>query len=173
MPNRPAPDEFAAYYANYISQVGDGDIRDILEQQVGTTLTLLHSITEKQSEYRYAEDKWSIREVLSHLTDAERVFTFRAFWFARGFGSALPGFDQDVGVANAGANGRSWASHVAEFEGVRAATIGLFRNLPEEMWIRRGIASDNPFSVRALAYIAAGHVNHHLRLLRERYGVTG
>jgi DinB family protein len=172
MLTRPAPDEFAAYYTTYTNQVGDGDIREIIEQQRESVLLLLHAISEQQSVQRYADDKWTIRQVLSHINDTERVFTFRAFWFARGFSAPLPGFDQNDGVANAGADERSWASHVAEFAAVRSATIALFRGLPEVAWTRRGIASDNPVSVRALAYITAGHVAHHVRLLREKYGVT-
>ena len=94
---------------------------------------------------------------------------FRAFWFARGFDSPLPSFDQNTAMSAADADARSWRSHIDEFRAVRAATLAFFRNLPEEAWTRRGIASDNPFTVRALAYLAAGHVTHHCRILRERY----
>jgi hypothetical protein len=172
MPTRPAPDEFAASYATYIDKVGSGDIRDLLEQQHDTTRALLGRISEEGSLHRYAPEKWSIREVLSHINDTERLFTFRAFWFARDLASALPSFDQDAAIATAGADARSWASHVAEFDAVRAATLALFSSLPDAAWNRRGMASDNSVSVRALAYITAGHVNHHVKLLGERYGVT-
>jgi DinB superfamily len=107
--------------------------------------------------------------VVAHLNDCERLFVFRAFWFARGFTSPLPSFDQNVAMTAAGAQQRSWAGHIDEFRAVRAATLELFRNLPAEAWGRRGIASDNPFSVRALAYITAGHVVHHAAILNERY----
>jgi hypothetical protein len=133
------------------------------------TVTLFENITEERSLHRYDAGKWSMREVLSHINDCERLFVFRAFWFARGFDSPLPSFDQNEAIRRAGADGRPWSSHVDEFRAVRAATLSFFRTLPAEAWSRRGIASDNPFSVRALAYIAAGHVFHHVRILRERY----
>jgi hypothetical protein len=107
--------------------------------------------------------------VLSHINDTERLFVFRAFWFARGFDAPLPSFDQDGAVASAGADERSWRSHIEEFRAVRSATSAFFSNLPAEGWSRRGIASGNPFTVRALAFITAGHLAHHVRILRERY----
>lgn len=166
-----APDriEAAEYYFTYIDQVPAGDIREILEAQVGETLALLEGISEEDSLRRYALGKWSIRQVLSHVNDTERAFVFRALWFARGFDSPLPSFDQDVAIAAAGADERPWKSHVEEFRSVRAATLSFFRNLPADAWARRGIASGNPFTVRALAWIVAGHVTHHARILRERY----
>lgn len=163
------PSEAAEYYFTYIDQVPDGDIRGILEAQEGEIVAVLGGLSEQASLHRYAPDKWSIREVLSHVNDAERVFVCRALWFARGFESPLPSFDQHVALAAAGADARSLGSHVDEFRAVRAATLSLFRHLPAEAWDRRGIASDNPFTVRALAYITAGHATHHLRILRERY----
>jgi hypothetical protein len=166
-----APDrsEAAEYYFTYINQVGSGDICRILEAQLPETLALLQGISERQSLHRYAPDKWSIREVLGHVNDTERLFVFRAMWFARGFDSPLPSFDQNVAIASAGADARSWSSHVEEFRAIRAATLAFFAHLPAEAWMRRGIASDNPFTVHALAYITAGHVAHHMRILRERY----
>jgi hypothetical protein len=169
MTGLPGREEAADYYWTYISQVGDGDIRDILDAQVSTTIALFNGISESQSLHRYAPGKWSIREVLGHVNDAERVFAFRAWWFARGFATPLPSFDQDVAVAAANSDQRSWASHIAEFQSVRAATSALFRGLAPDAWSRRGIASDNPFTVRALAYITAGHLNHHLRILKASY----
>ena len=103
------------------------------------------------------------------MNDTERLFVFRALWFARGFDSPLPSFDQDVAVSTAGADARPWRSHVEEFRVVRAATLAFFDNLPADAWTRRGIASGNPFTVRALAYISAGHVTHHTKILQERY----
>jgi DinB superfamily len=166
-----APDrtEAAEYYFTYINQVGDGDIRQILEAQSGETLAFLCGISEERSLHRYAPEKWSIRQVMSHVNDTERAFVFRALWFARGFDSPLPSYDQNIAIAAAAADSRSWESHRHEFEVVRAATVALFNNLPEQAWSRRGIASDNPFTVRALAYITAGHVTHHMRIVRERY----
>jgi len=165
----PAPAEAAEYYHKYISQVGPGDVRHVLETQAAETLAILRGISDEQSRHRYAPEKWSIRQVISHLNDTERVFTYRALWFARGCGEALPSFDQDVAVAAAAADDRPWADHVEEFRTIRAATVTLFRGLQADAWDRRGIASGNPVSVRALAYIVAGHVAHHVQILRERY----
>jgi hypothetical protein len=165
----PERSEAAEYYFTYIDQVGAGDITEILRAQLPETSALFEGITDDQSLYRYAPDKWSIREVVSHLNDTERLFVFRALWFARGFDSPLPSFDQDVAVTAAGADERSWSSHVAEFRAIRAATLAFFDTLPPDAWVRRGVASGNPFTVRALAYITAGHVTHHARILRSRY----
>jgi hypothetical protein len=161
--------ETADYYFRYIDQVGEGDICRILEAQFPETLTFLRSISDAKSLYRYAPGKWSIRETVSHLNDTERLIVSRAFWFARGFEDPLPSFDQNQAIATAGADERSWTSHLEEFRAVRAATLTFFQNLPADAWSRRGIASGNPFTVRALAYIAAGHVTHHVKILRERY----
>ena len=160
--------EAADYYFTYINQV-QGDLLGILEAQSDETTTLLRGVSEEQSRYRYAPDKWSIREALGHVNDAERLFVFRAFWFARGFDSPLPSFEQDVAARAARADERTLSSHLEEFRSIRAATLSFFRSLSEEAWMRRGMASGNPFSVRALAYITAGHVVHHNRILRERY----
>lgn len=166
-----APDrtEAAEYYFTYINQVPAGDIVTILERQVPEMQALFDGISHERSAYRYAPDKWSIRQVLSHVNDGERVFSHRALWFARGFDTELPSFDQNVAIAADGADDRSWQSLVEEFRSVRAASLSLFRSLPADAWLRRGVASGNPFTVRALAYIVAGHVYHHARILRERY----
>jgi hypothetical protein len=169
MPSRPDRSESAAYYFTYIDQVPDGDICATLRAQLVEIPTFLESISEERSLHRYAPDKWTIREVVSHLNDTERVFAYRALWFARGYESPLPSFDQDIAIRASGANERSFRSHIDEFRAVRSATIALFEQVPQDAWMRRGIASDNPFSVRALAWISAGHVAHHLRILRERY----
>jgi hypothetical protein len=167
--NRPDRSEAAEYYLTYINQVPDGDIRQILETQEPDTIQLLRGIAEERSLHRYASGKWSIREVVSHINDTERMFAFRALWFARGFDSPLPSFDQDVAIRGAAADDRPLSSHVEEFRAVRAATLALFRDMPADAWMHRGVASGNPFTVRALAFITAGHVAHHVRLLRERY----
>jgi DinB superfamily len=166
---RPERTEAAEYYFTYIDLVPDGDICGLLRAQGHETLAMCHAIGEPQSRHRYAPDKWSIREVMGHLNDCERMFAFRAMWFARGFESPLPSFDQHVAVAGAASDALPWGHHVDEFRSVRASTAALFEHLPAEAWDRRGIASDNPFTVRALAYIVVGHVTHHLRILRERY----
>ncbi len=145
------------------------DICDFLRTQLDDTLALLNGISEEQSQHRYAPDKWTIKEVVSHLNDTERVFVFRALWFARGFPEPLPSFDQNVAIAGARANERSWRGHVHEFRSVRTATLPVFESLSPEAWTRRGVASGHTVSVRAIAYITAGHVAHHCRILRERY----
>ncbi|HKO58265.1 MAG TPA: DinB family protein [Thermoanaerobaculia bacterium] len=170
---QPPPErtEAAPYYFKYIDRVG-GDVVEVLDRQRTEVPELLRAISEQRSASRYAADKWSMRQVLAHINDAERVFASRAFWFARGFESPLPSFEQDVATLHARADDRSWASHIEEFESIRAATLTFFRDLPEEAWSRQGIASDNPFTVRALAYIIAGHAIHHLGVLQERYSAT-
>jgi DinB family protein len=162
--------EAAEYYFTYIDQVPKGqDIRRILDAQLGETLEVLGGISEQKSLYRYAPDKWSIRQVVGHINDSERVFTFRALWFARGFDSPLPSFDQDVAIAGARFDDRALSDLVDGFRAIRTATLHLFRNLPDEAWAKRGTASGKEFTVRALAHITAGHAAHHLRILRERY----
>jgi hypothetical protein len=169
IPTRPDRAEAAEYYFTYIDQVPPGDICEILERQLRATSAALQAISENDSQRRYAAGKWSIREVLGHINDTERLFVSRAFWFARGFDTPLPSFDQNMAIAASGAGDRSWASLLHEFDTVRAATLSFFRNLPDEAWNKRGLASGNPFTVRALAYMCAGHLEHHLKIVRERY----
>jgi hypothetical protein len=169
MNSRPQANEAAPQYFKYIDQVPGDDIVAALDRQIEPALAMLSAISEETSLKRYAAGKWSIRETLNHITDTERAFAFRALWFARGFAAPLSGYDQNVGVAGAGADSVTWAAHVEEFHRVRLATVSLFRNLPPEAWARRGTADGNLFTVRAIAYIIAGHVSHHLAVLRERY----
>ena len=169
MRGRPQAAEAAPYYFRYIDRVEGDDVVPVLAAQLDETLAVLRGIGEEQSLYRYAPEKWSLREVLGHVNDTERAFAFRAFWFARSFDHPLPGFDQDVCAAAAHADRRSWADHLEEFRALRLATLSLLRDLPEEAWSRGGIASDNPVTVRALAYMIAGHVSHHMAILEERY----
>ena len=166
-----APDhtEAADYYFTYINQVDPGDIRDILEAQGREALSMLAEIPESRADYRYAPEKWTIRQVVNHVNDAERVFSYRALWFARGFEAPLPSYDQNIAIASANVDMRSLRDHVEEFRAIRSATVPLFRHLPDDAWDRRGVASSHPVTVRALAYIIAGHVAHHLKILRERY----
>jgi DinB superfamily len=169
MTGRPAPNEAAQYYYTYIDRIASDDVFGTLEAQLDPTLRLAATISEAQSLHRYAPDKWSIRQLLSHVNDTERVFLYRALWFARGFDTPLPSFDQDVAVRAAAADQFSWASHVEEFRAVRIATLAFFRNLPADSSARTGVASGNPVTVRALAYIIAGHVAHHTEILQQRY----
>jgi uncharacterized damage-inducible protein DinB len=166
---RPQVNEAAEYYSRYIDLVPNDDIVQKLKSQLDETNEFLAGISDDQSLRSYAPEKWTIRQVMNHVNDTERVFMNRAFWFARGFGDALPSFDQDVCVAAAAANNMSWQGLKDEFTNVRKATISFFENLSPEAWMRTGIASDNPFTVNALAYIIAGHVAHHQSVITERY----
>lgn len=169
MSARPQANEAAPYYSVYIDRITSDDIVDVLASQLDETVTFLNGISEEQSLNRYAPGKWSMRELLGHVNDTERVFMFRALWFARGFQDSLPSFDQEIGFKAAESDRVSWANHVDEFRAIRIATLAFFRNLPAEAWSSSGIASDSSVTVRALAYIVAGHVSHHLAILRERY----
>jgi hypothetical protein len=166
---RPERTEAPRYYFRYIDRITNGDVVAELVSQRAEALDLFSRISEEKSLHRYAPEKWSIRGVLNHVYDTERVFLFRAFWFARGFDSPLPSFDQNVSSAMARADDIPWSKNVEEFDDVRRSTLDFFRNLPKDAWMRRGIASDNPFTVRALAYITAGHLSHHVAILKERY----
>jgi uncharacterized damage-inducible protein DinB len=166
---RPQPNEAASYYSQYIDLVTSDEIVPAIKEQFGQTVRFLEGISEEQSLKSYAPEKWTIREVLNHVNDGERLFLGRAFWFARGFQDALPSFDQDIAARFANANEIPWASQVEEFKTVRTATISFFEHMPEEAWSRSGVASDNPVTVRALAYIIAGHVAHHLNVLNDKY----
>jgi hypothetical protein len=165
----PESGEAAPYYFNYINQVQSDDVVGALAIQLDETLAFLSGISEEKSLHRYAPEKWSIRQVLNHVSDTERLFLFRSFWFARGFDSPLPSFDEKVCAGSARADEISWDHHIEEFRTVRLATLSFFRNLPVGAWMRSGIASDNPFTVRAMAYIVAGHTAHHVAVLQERY----
>lgn len=166
---RPAPSEASEYYFHYINQVPSGDICDMLRAQRDTTSALLRGIDERVADHRYAEDKWTLREVAGHLVDTERLFLMRAFWFARGFDTPLPSFDQNTAIVAGRFNTRTWGSLIDEFVAARDSSVSFYDGLPPEAWDRRGIASDNPFTVRALAWLTAGHVEHHVRIVRERY----
>jgi hypothetical protein len=169
MTGRPSQNEAAPYYFTYIDRIQDQDILHALESQMDTTVPLLHRISEEASLHRYAPDKWSIRQMWRHVNDTERVFVFRALWFARELPGALPSFEQNIAVSSARCDEFSWANYVEEFREIRLATLGFFRNLPEEAWMRSGSASDKQFTVRACAYIVAGHVAHHAAILQEKY----
>jgi hypothetical protein len=169
MIERPAATEAVPSFFTYINQVTGDDPVGTTESQLESSLALFAGISEEASLYRYLPEKWSVREVLNHITDTERAFAFRMLWFARGFGTPLPGYDQDIAAKGAEADTIPWAAHVEEFRRVRLATISLFRNMPSAGWKRSGVASGNFVTVRALAYIIPGHVAHHLKILRERY----
>lgn len=169
MIGRPEPNEAAPYYFTYIDKALGDDALSAMDDQLIEMLPLLLSITEEQSVYRYAPDKWSVRQVLNHVSDTERSFAFRALWFARGFDTPLPSYEQEIAAAGAQAHAVSWKAHVEEFRRVRLASISLFENLPAEAWMQTGVASGKTFSVRALAFLIPGHATHHFDLLREKY----
>jgi uncharacterized damage-inducible protein DinB len=166
---RPGADEFAPYYARYIDLVPDGDVLDTMERQLEETVALLDRVTEARAGHRYAEGKWSVREVCGHLADAERIFAYRALCVARGETKSLPGFDENAYVAGADFDARTLNSFLGELTAVRRATLALFRNLDVGALARRGTANDTPITPRALAWITAGHERHHQQILRERY----
>jgi hypothetical protein len=168
---RPGPGEAAPYYFTYIDRITDDDIVETLSAQHTETLRVLRGISDERSRHRYASDKWSIRQVVGHINDTERVFSYRALWFARGFTDPLGSFDQTISVTHAESDAVAWSDLVAEFDVVRQATVALFENLPTHAWSRGGTASGKAVTVRALAYIIAGHTSHHLAILEERYGL--
>ena len=168
-PARPAADEYAPYYEKYVSLVPAGDIVETLERQLSDTLSLLRSVPEDRAGASYEPGKWSIKEVVGHVIDSERVFSYRALRFGRGDETPLPGYEQDDYVSAANFGARPLANIAEEFESARASTLALLRSFDAEAWARRGTANDNEVSVRALAHILAGHEAHHVGILRERY----
>lgn len=166
---KPRPGEFDPYYALYIDAIRDGDLLLMLEQQGAELLDLLRAFGEARGTFRYAPGKWSVKEVLGHITDTERVFAYRALRFARADETPIPGFEQDDYVAAAGFNRRSLADLAEEFADVRRATIKLFAGMDALALTRAGVASSAPMTVRAAAWVIAGHEQHHARILRERY----
>lgn len=166
---KPATTEYASYYEKYISLVPNADIVDTLEQQKQDTLKLLRGLTAEQADSRYAPDKWSIKELVGHVIDAERIFAYRALRFARGDENPLTGFDQDPYVRNGSFANRTLEDLAKEFEYVRSGNILMLRGFDDAAWNRRGVASENEVSVKALVYIMAGHELHHMGILRTRY----
>jgi hypothetical protein len=172
MKGRPAASEYAAFYSGYVGNVADGeDVVRALDEQRQELAALPTKVGPERETHRYAEGKWSVREVVGHLADAERVFGYRAFCFSRGEQKPLPGFDENGYVARSGSDRRSLGDLVDELLTLREGNLALLRNLDDGAWARGGVANDNPITVRALAYVLAGHMRHHLGILRERYGV--
>ncbi len=165
----PEQNECAPYYHTYISQVREGDIIKILENQLEETLQLLKGLSEKKALYRYAPDKWSIKEIIGHVIDVERVFAYRALNIARNDKSELPGMEQDDYVKFAKFDDLPLTDLLEEFRHVRRSNIFLFKSFDEEMQMRKGIASGCEFTVRTFPFIIAGHEKHHQTVLRERY----
>ncbi|MFL5602508.1 MAG: DinB family protein [Gemmatimonadaceae bacterium] len=166
---KPAKSEFLPYYERYIALVPDGDVVSTLASQIKETLILLRGLPASVSTYRYASDKWTVNELVGHVIDSERIFAGRALRFARNDPAPIPGFEQDDYVRNSSFNAYSLGDLAAELEAVRQSTVFLFRHMDEQAWTRRGIANNAEVSVRALAYIIAGHELHHREILRTRY----
>jgi uncharacterized damage-inducible protein DinB len=166
---RPAEAEYPPYFGKYVSLVAGDDILASLDDQLTETLALLRGVPESEGSFRYAADKWSIRELVGHLIDSERIFAYRALRFARNDRTPLSGFEQDDYIRHASLDACTLAALAAEFESVRRATLFLFRHLDAEAWTRRGVANESEMSVRAIAYIIAGHELHHMGILRDRY----
>jgi hypothetical protein len=166
---RPAQTDSNADNWRYIQLVAGEDAIAVLRSQHEDASSLFATISEEKSRHSYAPGKWSIRTLLNHISDCERTFAYRAFWFSRSFDQHLPSIDQDVAAAHAGADEVDWLAHVEEFNRVRLSTISLFENMPAAGWDRKGIASNHPITVRALAFLIAGHTAHHLTILRARY----
>ena len=166
---RPQAGEYNSYYQRYIDLATEEDIVAALDAQAHETATLLGGLSEQQAAHRYEPDKWSVKQLVGHVIDGERIFAYRALRIARGDTTPLPGFEQDPYVANAASDDRLIADLAEELAAVRKANVLMLRALPEEAWSRAGTASDSPVSVRALAFILLGHERHHIRILRERY----
>ena len=165
----PEASEYASYYGKYITLIDQRNIRDTLESQFRETQVVLSALTEEQGGHRYAPGKWSIREVVGHINDSERIFAYRALRIARGDQTPIEGFDQDAYVEGGWFERVRLAGLAAEFASIRQATLSLLRTFDAEAWTRRGIANKNEVSVRALAWIIAGHERHHRNILAERY----
>jgi len=166
---RPQPTEYAANYEKYVALVPGNDIVAILEAQRLQMAQLFAARSERDGNFRYAPDKWTVKEVLGHVTDTERIFAYRALRIARQDQTPLSGFEQDDYVRAGGFGEQSLADLAEEFGLVRSATVALFRPLGDEAWSRRGVANKNEVTVRALAFIIAGHELHHREVLNERY----
>ncbi|TMQ72626.1 MAG: DinB family protein [Candidatus Eisenbacteria bacterium] len=166
---RPAPDEYLAYYGKYIALVPEDEALPALERQAESMSSFLRGLTEEQGAFRYAPGKWSVKQIMGHVADGERVFSYRALRFARADATPLPGFDENHYAAAAASDRLPLPSLVHQLEAVRTSTLALFRALEEEAWTRRGEANGSPVTVRALAFIIAGHATHHMSVIRERY----
>lgn len=167
--DRPQPGEYAPFYQPYMDQVPETDVLAAMEAQLEDLLPFLSGIPESLGGHRYAPGKWSVREVVGHLSDAERVFAYRALRFSRADATDLPGFDEDHFVAHSTYDTRSLADLREEFRHLRLANLAMFRGMTEAMTTRIGTANGHPISVRALATAMVGHVRHHAGVLKQRY----
>ncbi|MBP1995084.1 DinB family protein [Paenibacillus eucommiae] len=169
MTNRPSSEEYGAYYEQYIGLVPDGDVSGILTQGLEDTTRLLSGVPEQQGSYRYAAGKWSLKEVLGHITDTERIMSYRLLRIARGDKTPLAGYDQDDFIKGASFDSSTLAELIEDYTFVRRSTLTLLRGLPDEAWSRSGSANQSELTARALAYIIAGHELHHIKVITEKY----
>jgi uncharacterized damage-inducible protein DinB len=167
--NRPQPSEYAPHFAKYISSVPDGDLLALLQSGVGDWNSLLGNLSEAQSEFRYEPAKWSIKEVVGHVSDTERIFAYRTLRIARGDQTPLPSFEQDDYVKEGNFSALTLANLLEEFAAVRQSSISLLRSFPRQAWTRRGNASQKEITVSALAFIISGHERYHRSILEQRY----
>lgn len=167
---KPLPGEYAEYYHKYINQIPDGNIVDYLNSQLSEVESFLKTIPEEKSFYKYSKDKWSIKEVLGHILDCERIFSYRMLRFSRkDTENSLPGFEENSYIENSNYTNAQFAELIEEYVYLRKSILLMLRGFSEEMWTRKGIASNNPVTVRAIAYILAGHTLHHISIIKERY----
>lgn len=166
---RPETNEYAPYYNNYISLIDGDNVMSVLNSQVAEIRSMFADVPEERGAFAYADGKWTIKELLSHLIDGERIFAYRIHRISRGDKTPIEGFEQDDYIANSNANNRSFADLLDEFDLQRRSNLLMVNNISDEGSKRMGTASDNPVSVRALTYIMAGHVSHHVKILKERY----
>jgi len=166
---KPSDTEYAPDYGRYVSLVPPGNITETLRNQMKHTLDLLGTLNDSQGLYRYAPGKWSLKELIGHVVDAERIFAYRLLRFARNDKTPIPGFEQDGYVLHGGFDHRELNDLASEYQHVRLASLDLIENLSDEAWDRRGIASEREVSVRALAWIISGHELHHKEVIRTRY----
>ena len=166
---RPDKGDYALYFEKYVALVPSGDFLEILEGQQRELVRLLSPLTDQQAEFRYAPGKWSIKETLGHVNDAERIFAYRLLRIARGDQTPLSSFEQDGYILTGNFSARTLSDLLQEFSTVRAASVSLVRSLDDAAWLRRGISSQKEVSALALAFIIAGHERHHRIILEERY----
>ena len=171
MLRKPEPSEYVPEFVKYVSLVPEGNFLDLFGVQTHETKAFFENLSEETGNYRYAEGKWSIKEVLGHIIDFERVFAYRALCFARGEEQPLPAFDQDVYAQNAGYHSLPLSKIVQHFTALRVSTFFLFEQFSEEAWARQGISNGKPITVRALGYIVAGHERYHMRAINKLYGL--
>lgn len=166
---KPSPDTYPSFFKKYVDTVPEEDLPSAFANQLPVITALLSRITEEKSKYAYAPGKWTIKELLQHIIDTERLFNYRALCFARKETVSLPGFDEDVYAANSNANARSWADLVAEFAAVRKSSEWLFASFSEDMFVNSGVANGSRATVLSIGFMIVGHVNHHSNVLQERY----